>query len=429
MLTRVPLNFPTDTVLQHWFAPMQRALERTRYNDATRSALPTASFILSGCLRQLLATPSLREFVQTLFHLDTNQSLTPVARSTWSDALACPQRCAVLQQASAKLVAHAQHVLPDRLAYLDEYLNQRAVIATDATYLSESAHYQAKYPMAGGTDNQKGHMVLSHFDVRKGIPLGATVQTQSMGEMLVLKQVAQSLPQTNPLSTKSAVHLIDRAFIDGRFWDERWHKYGSTVITRLKSSMMYTVQHDNPIPSDTLSEGVISDQQVQLKCSKYLWRLIHFCSPSGERYQYITNDLSLPAGIVAFLYHRRWDKEKYYDCFKNCLAGGKAWGKRNAAIEQQTLMGIVTVVLTRLFMQARADQLGRETPDSTQSRKHDAKQALYKRSAFGVSLRAAWTELSQITRQCWRFLKNCFNQRHAPALYRRQLAPILKGYL
>ena len=85
--------------------------------------------------------------------------------------------------------------------------------------------------------------------------------------------------------------------------------------------------------------------------------------------------------------------------------------------------------LTTLFMHARAHDLGRTTPDSTQQHKHLAKQADYKKSEIGVSLRASWAALSQIPRQLWRFLKNCFTCLHEPALYERQLAPILERYL
>jgi hypothetical protein len=69
-------------------------------------------------------------------------------------------------------------------------------------------------------------MVLSHFDLRAGIPLGATVQTESMSEMLALKQACEM--DTHPLNTRGAIHVVDRAYIDGMFWDKRWRKYAST---------------------------------------------------------------------------------------------------------------------------------------------------------------------------------------------------------
>ena len=57
--------------------------------------------------------------------------------------------------------------------------------------------------------------------------------------------------------------------------------------------------------------------------------------PEGRAYFYITNDFTLEPGVVAFLYYRRWDCEKFFDNFKNDLAGAKAWGKSPIAIEQQ----------------------------------------------------------------------------------------------
>jgi hypothetical protein len=70
---------------------------------------------------------------------------------------------------------------------------------------------------------------------------------------------------------------------------------------------------DNPVPHTPINDGALSDQQVQLKCSKHPRRWLTFCAPGGECYEYITNDLSMPAAVVAFLCHLRWDKAKYYD--------------------------------------------------------------------------------------------------------------------
>ncbi|NOY72297.1 MAG: transposase [Gammaproteobacteria bacterium] len=241
-------------------------------------------------------------------------------------------------------------------------------------------------------------MMLSHFDLRAGIPLAATIQTQSMGEILVFKQ--DELAANSWLRVRNAIHVVDRAFIDTRYWNQRFRTYRSTVITRMKSMM-------------TLNQGDVH------------WRLVGFLCPDGEEYEYLINDLTLEPGVIAFLYHRRWDKEKYYDTFKNDLAGAKAWGKSPIAIEQQALMGIATVLLTRLFLQRRQKDLQLEKPDSTQDRKHQIKQDQTYFSSVGIAYRAFWTQLSKITKQVWRFLKSCFLQEHRLAFYQRQLKPLL----
>lgn len=419
--------FTSGTVLEEWFSPMAKILERCRFSDAPFKALPMIPFILSGCLRQVLASSSLREYVQTLFHLDTNQTQAPIARSTWSDALASGGRRDVLRGAVVQLVDQARATLPDRLCHV-EGIGQREVIATDATYQTESAHYAPSYPNTdGGDDNQKGHMLLSHFDVRHGIALTVTTETRSLGEMRVLKR--EESKGLNWLRTKCAIHVVDRAFIDGRFWDQRFKLYDSTVITRMKSVLTYSFVKENDVAINASNEGILYDRTVTLQSSRGSWRLIGFRSPEGICYEYLTNDQEMLPGVVAFLYHRRWDKEKYYDCFKNDLAGSKAWGKSPVAIEQQALLGIVTSILTRLFLMRRQADLALAQPDATQDKKYQKKLASYTQSDNGILLRALWQNLSKISRQVWRFLKNCFTCQHEPGIYKRQLEPLLRCYL
>ena len=176
------------------------------------------------------------------------------------------------------------------------------------------------------------------------------------------------------------------------------------------------------------NEAVISDCESQLNSSKQPWRLVQWRSPEGIVYEYISNDVSLAPGLIAFLYYRRWDEEKYFDNFKNDLASSKAWGKSPVAIEQQALFGWVTYLLTRLFLQERYAELAL-SGESTQERKHRIKQAAYGCEGVRDAYRAFYTGLSKITRQVWRFLKNCFRAKSSRLLYEKQLKPMLTGYL
>lgn len=89
-----------------------------------------------------------------------NDDKPPLARSTWSDALASKKSVTITRQAFEQLVAHARTALPERFTDMPN-LGDRSVIAIDASYQTESVHYHPIYPMDGGTDNSKGPMLMT----------------------------------------------------------------------------------------------------------------------------------------------------------------------------------------------------------------------------------------------------------------------------
>jgi hypothetical protein len=123
------------TVFADVFAPVERALTRVRSAPAIGRTLNMADFIALGMLRHLQGMTTLREQVQGLWHLDPNaEARVPLARSTWSDALASSARGAVLEGVVAALVEDAKLILPDRLADLPG-LGTRTVRAIDGNLL------------------------------------------------------------------------------------------------------------------------------------------------------------------------------------------------------------------------------------------------------------------------------------------------------
>ncbi len=58
-----------ETVLEKWFSPLQKALDKVRYPEKVFGTLSIPAFLLLGCLRQLQSHKSLREQIQSLAHL------------------------------------------------------------------------------------------------------------------------------------------------------------------------------------------------------------------------------------------------------------------------------------------------------------------------------------------------------------------------
>jgi hypothetical protein len=414
-----------NTVLNEWFIPMEKALDKIRFSRKRYSVLSAEFFILLGCLRQLQGTKILREQIQSLFDLDTETERVPLARSTWSDALANKSRCKILRDAVQVLVASARNELPDRYAGIEE-LGTRSIFAIDASYQNESSHYHPVYPGQGGTDNKKGHMNMTTYDMRAGIAVDSNTETVSIDEMRFIKEGWIASHWT---CQKNALYVVDRAFIEARYWDLRKTKYDATLITRMKTSFKYQVLEEIDVAPTPVNEGIVWDKKIQLNSSKQTWRLIQFISPDGKVYEYLTNDFTLSSGMIAFLYHRRWDEEKYFDNYKTDMANSKAWGKSPIAIEQQALLALVTHLLTRLFLHQKGLTMGLEEDHQTQQKRHEAKEIAYCLDWDGIHNRTFFRKLSKVTKQAWRFLKNNFLKKSTPLLFERKLRPVLMAYL
>jgi hypothetical protein len=429
-LTALMNKLTNHTVFADLLKPVERALPTIRLGPADGRVLSMRDFIAVGVLRHLKGIRTLREQLQTLLHLDPSEPAgAPLARSTWSDALSATSRRTALRAVLPKLANEADGVLPDRLANLPG-LGQRPVRAIDGTYQKESAHYRRRTPKEGGTDNAKGHALLSFYNVRRGVPEDVHVETRSRHEQLLLRDYDRGPSALT--RQRHTLWLVDRAFIDGRFWDEKKRRLGQTLITRMKSNLKFTVQKSRAIDDENaVNQGVIRDQQIQLDSAEQPWRLIHFVSRRGQSVEFLTNEFDLEPGVIAFLYSRRWEKEKCFDTWKNDFSQAKAWGKRAVAIENQVLLAIVTSLLIALCLHHIFD--GEPPEDEKAMRKQEKRQAAGFHDADGTD-RPRWTAplypfTTKISRQVLRFFQNCFDRIASPELYQRQLRPLFEAYL
>lgn len=453
-----------NTVFEQWLKPFVNCLSQVRYSENRFLSLPMNNFLMFCVFRQIQAITTLRESVQNIFHLNTDVSAPPVPRSTMSDALSSTTRRNIIRAACENLITLARKELPDKLSFVHG-IGQREVIAIDATYQTESTHFHSVSTKEGGNDNSKGHLLMTFYDVRKGIPIYVNAETASIGEMRLLKEIDQKIKAKTRV--KNGIFVVDRAFIAQLYWKTLKETTGSTVITRTKSTFVFDYKEFRDINPLLCNEKVVSDQLIDWGVKKgevSRWRLITWKSPEGLLYEYITNDLDLEPGTIAFLYYKRWDEEKYFDNFKNDLGNSQAWGKSIVSIEQQALFGMSTYILTMLFLNRHRTELGL-LEDTTQKRKKEKRIEKYLDgkaleteiqkekengdidNADGAEMRfkvdnksgdnilmydayrAYYSQLSKITRQVWRFLKNCYREKSVPGLYERQLKPLLTGYL
>jgi hypothetical protein len=417
------------TVFAELLTPVQQVLARVRSAQGLGRSLSMGDFIALGVLRHLQGTGSLREQVQALLHWDPTEGVRPpLARSTWSDALGAPARLAVLQAALPTLVGEATAVLPDRLAEIPG-LGTRPVRAIDGTYQGESAHFRRRTPNEGGQDNPKGHALLSFYNLRLGVPEDVQVETRSRHETAILRDYDQS-PQALTRE-RHTLFLVDRAFIDARFWDAKKAKLAITIITRMKSNLRIDSSEDLGVDADPVNAGVQRDLRVMLASSPEPWRRITYRTRRGHRVEFLTNELDLPPGVIAFLYSRRWEEEKCFDTWKNDFSQAKAWGKRAVAIDNQVRLAIVTSILVAMML---ATTLGGDGLTDTKALRRQARREAQQPDQPDGTDRPAWTVplfryTAKVSRQVLRFFKHCFLKPASPALYERELRPLLMAYL
>jgi hypothetical protein len=416
------------TVLADLLAPVTDALARVRQAGVGRT-LSMPDFIALGVLRQLQGMASLREQVQVLLHLDPDTAARgPLARSTWSDALASTRREAVLRGVVGALAEESHEVLPDRLAGIAG-LGDRPVRAIDGTYQQESAHFRRRTPKQGGEDNLKGHGLLSLYNLRLGVPEAVWVDTRSRHETRLLGDYDQD-PQALTRERRG-LWVVDRAFIDAPFWDAKKRTLQITMITRMKANLRVDSTEGLPIAADPINRGVLKELCVTLSSSRKPWRLISYRARRGGVLAFLTNDFRLLPGVVAFLYFRRWEEEKCFDTWKNDFAQAKAWGKGTAAIANQAHLAIITHLLLALLLHARLGPEGAR--DEKALAKQDRRQQRTLDHPDGTD-RPDWTATlfrytAKVSRQVLRFFKHCFLKSASPGLYERELRPLLAAYL
>jgi hypothetical protein len=388
-----------------------------------------SDFIALGLLRHLQGMGTLREQVQALLHLDPAPGArAPLARSTWSDALCSAARLDVLEETLPALVADAAAVLPDRLADIPG-LGTRSVRAIDGTYQGESAHFRRRTPKDGGEDNPKGHALLSVYNLRLGVPEDVQVETRNRHETAILRDYDRS-PRALTRE-RHTLFLVDRAFIDARFWDAKKSTLAITIITRMKANLRIDSTEGLGVAADPVNAGVQRDLRVMLASSSAPWSLITYRTRRGQVVAFLTNDFDLQPGVVAFLYSRRWEEEKCFDTWKNDFSQAKAWGKRTVAIDNQVRLAIVTSILVAMLL---ANTLGDDGLTDTKALRRQARRQAKPPDQPDGTDRPDWTAslfryTAKVSRQVLRFFKHCFLKPASPALYERELKPLLMAYL
>ena len=319
------------TVFDQFIAPVQNALSHARHRRKSRKFSDEA-YLFAGIRRVLDQPRSGREWVQRLqsvFHLS-------VTVTSFFKALRSSRRAALTREVAESIRREVDRECGEVLDPLAEHpeLDGFDVYASDGTYETAAAHTK---PIDGKiyapgyffSLNLRSHS-LSLLDV-------ARPEKKREHDMTVLKRLGGRHLRMGAPQGQRVIHVYDRAGIDYRQWIN-WKTMGIYFISREKVSSRAQLLGDREFDdSDPRNTGVLADQQIGVSAGVLIRRVRYEDPATGNIFDFITSEFTLPPGLIAFLYRLRWDIEKSFDEKKNKLGVTKAWASTVLARTQQAL--------------------------------------------------------------------------------------------
>ena len=207
-----------------------------------------------------------------------------------------------------------------------------------------------------------------------------------------------------PKGTK-VIHAYDPAIVDYAFW-RKCKQNGIYFITLQKANSALMKCGDLDYDrEDPRNEGVLANEMVGPSNGEAIRRVVYRDAQSGKTYTFLTAEMTLPPGIIAFIYKCRWDIEKVFDQSKNKLGEGKAWAKSATAKKQQArfiCMAHNLILMLSLKLEKEEGIIDEK------SRKHRASRKKHARKEAGLNklaINSLVAELDRATQRCLQFIR------------------------
>ena len=149
-----------------------------------------------------------------------------------------------------------------------------------------------------------------------------------------------------------AFYIMDRGYVDfKRLYT--MHNTGAFFLIRAKSNTLYKRRYSHK--ADT-SGGVICDQAIVLTGLKTsvdypqaLRRVKYHDTATGKTFDFLTNNFTISAQIVADLYKQRWQVELFFKWIKQHLRIKSFYGTSENAVKSQIWIAVSVYVLIAII--------------------------------------------------------------------------------
>lgn len=180
------------------------------------------------------------------------------------------------------------------------------------------------------------------LDVRTQIPTCITITHGKIHDVNILDQM---------VFEAGAFYIMDRGYQDfARLY--RITESSAYFVTRLKRNVKFRRLSSSPVRKKT---GVVSDQIILLQGTKArqgypekMRRVVFHDVETCKTLRFSTNNFSLPAETIAFLYRQRWQVELFFKWIKQHLRIKSFYGTNENAVKTQVWIAVSTYILVAI---------------------------------------------------------------------------------
>lgn len=220
-----------------------------------------------------------------------------------------------------------------------EVTTKHNVFAIDATVVDLCLNI---FPWATFRKTKAALKIHTQLNLKSNIPEMVIITAASVSELAALNFFHFE---------KDSIYVFDRGYIDySRLF--KIHSAGAYFIIRTKGRMRFIRQSSQPVNK---SLGVRVDQYVKIKnpdpYKRYpeaFRRIIFVDELQNKKFEFITNNVDLPAADIAQLYKHRWMIELFFKWIKQHLKIKSYWGHSENAVRCQIWIAISVYVLVAI---------------------------------------------------------------------------------
>jgi len=151
---------------------------------------------------------------------------------------------------------------------------------------------------------------------------------------------------------EGSIITFDKAYVDYARYQE-FSEAKVWYVTRLKSNSLYAARKEFDIPDDA-DPGVLKDEQIDLMYGKNkeevhrARRIAYWDDQNNRLFEFVTNNMELPAETIALIYKKRWQIELLFKQLKQNFPLKYFLGDNVNAIEIQIWAAMIANLLVTL---------------------------------------------------------------------------------